>query len=150
MRRAVLQAFDLHALTYAASDRVLQRNRQKTDFRRLITRLHWHCDQCEQEMMMTKRNQTLKRGGPFAAGVLIGLSVVTPVFAATLDVETLQPLVLLASLIVLLIGLILKAMTERPSNRANARELHTPNPNDLRWRQTDPGADIAMPTHAMH
>ena len=55
---------------------------------------------------MTKRNQTLKRGGPFAAGVLIGLSVVTPVFAASLDVETLQPILLLGPLIVLLIGLI--------------------------------------------
>jgi hypothetical protein len=105
---------------------------------------------CEQEMTMTKRNQTLKRGGPFAAGVLIGLSVVTPVFAASLDVETLQPILLLGSLIVLLIGLILKAMSERPSKRANAQGSHAFNPNDLRWRQTDPAADIAMPTHAMH
>ena len=98
---------------------------------------------------MTKRNQTLKRGGPFAAGVLIGLSVVTPVFAASLDVETLQPILLLGSLIVLLIGLILKAMSERPSKRANARDSRASNPNDLRWRETDPAADIAMPTHAM-
>jgi hypothetical protein len=150
MRRAALQAFDLHALTYEVSEHVLHPNRQKTDFRQLITRLHWHRDQREQEMTMTKRNQTLKRGGPLAAGVLIGLSVVTPVFAATLDVEALQPLVLLGSLVVLLIGLILKAMTERPSKRANAQDSHTPNPNDLRWRQTDPTADIAMPTHAMH
>jgi hypothetical protein len=149
MRCAALQASDLHALTYAASDRVLHRNRQKTDFRQLTTRLHWHRDQCEREMMMTKRNQTLKRGGPFAAGVLIGLSVVTPVFAATLDVETLQPLVLPGSLIVLLIGLILKAMSERPSKRANAQDSGASNPNDLRWRETDPAADIAMPTHAM-
>ena len=99
---------------------------------------------------MTKRNQTLKRGGPFAAGVLIGLSVVTPVFAASLDVETLQPILLLGSLIVLLIGLILKAMSGRPSKRANAQDSQAFNPNDLRWRQTDPTADIAMPTHAMH
>ncbi len=99
---------------------------------------------------MTKRNQTLKRGGPFAAGVLIGLSVVTPVFAAALEIETWQPLVLLGSLIVLLIGLILKAMSERPSKRANAQDSHIPNPNDLRWRESDPAADIAMPTHAMH
>ena len=98
---------------------------------------------------MTKRNQTLKRGGPLAAGVLIGLSVVTPVFAATLDVEALQPLVLLWSLVVLLIGLILKALSERPSKRANAQDSGASNPNDLRWRETDPAADIAMPTHAM-
>ena len=55
--------------------------------------------------MMNKRNRSLRRAAPFAAGVLIGLSVVTPVFAATLDVERLQPLVLLGSLIILLIGL---------------------------------------------
>ena len=99
---------------------------------------------------MTKRNETLKRGGPFAAGVLIGLSVVTPVFAASLDVETLQPWVLLGSLIILLIGLILKAMSERPSTRTNAQDSHASNPNDLRWRQTNPEIDVAMPTHAMH
>ena len=99
---------------------------------------------------MTKRNETLKRGGPFAAGVLIGLSVVTPVFAASLDVETLQPWVLLGSLIVLLIGLILKAMSERPSKRTNTHESPASEPNDLRWRQTNPEIDVAMPTHAMH
>jgi hypothetical protein len=139
-----------YILTYAASDHVLHQNRQKADFRRLMTRLHSHCDQCEQEMTMTKRNETLKRGGPFAAGVLIGLSVVTPVFAATLDMEARQPLLLLGSLIVLLIGLILKAVTERPSQRASAPEPEILNPTDLRWRQTDPAADIALPTHAMH
>jgi hypothetical protein len=100
-------------------------------------------------MTMTKRNETLKRGGPFAAGMLIGLSVVTPVFAASLDVETLQPLVLLGSLIVLLIGLILKAMSERPAKRTDAQDSHASDPHDLRWRQTNPEADVAMPTHAM-
>ena len=101
---------------------------------------------------MTKRNETetLKRAGPFAAGVLIGLSVVTPVFAATLDTAALQPLLLLGSLIVLLIGLILKAVTERPSKPASAPDSEILNPDDLRWRQTDPAADIALPTHAMH
>src|ERR1700694_1242202 len=101
-------------------------------------------------MTMTKRNETLKRGGPFAAGLLIGVSVVTPVFAASLDVETLQPLVLLGSLIVLLIGLILKAMSGGPSKRTNAEDSHACDPNDLRGRQTDRAADVAMPTHAMH
>ena len=99
---------------------------------------------------MTKRNETLRRAGPFAAGVLIGLSVVTPVFAATLNFEALQPLVLLGSLIVLLIGLILKAVTGRPSKHANAQDLQTPNSNDLRWRPTDPAADIALPAYSMH
>jgi predicted lipid-binding transport protein (Tim44 family) len=101
-------------------------------------------------MTMTKHNKTSRRVGSFAAGVLIGLSVVTPVFAASLGVEALQPLLLLGSLIVLLIGLILKAMTERPSARADAQDSHAPNPGDLRWRQTDPAADIALPAHAMH
>jgi len=110
----------------------------------------WRRDQREQETTMSKRNEIFKRGGPFAAGVLIGISVVTPAFAATLEVETLQPLVLLGSLIVLLVGLILKAVTERPSPRARARDLEALNPNDLRWRQTDSAADIALPTHAAH
>ena len=99
---------------------------------------------------MIKRNQTLKRAGPFAAGVLIGLSVVTPVFAATLDVEAVQPFLLLGSLIVLLVGLILKVMSERPSTPANAQDSsHALHPGDLRWRQTDLATDIAMPTHSM-
>ncbi len=103
---------------------------------------------------MSKRNQTLKRetlkrAGPFAAGVLIGLSAVTPVFAATLDVEAVQPFLLLGSLIVLLVGLILKAMSERPSTPANAQDSHTLDPGDLRWRQNDLATDIAMPSHSM-
>lgn len=97
---------------------------------------------------MSKRNQTLKRAGPFAAGVLIGLSAVTPVFAATLDVEAVQPFLLLGSLIVLLVGLILKAMSERPSTPANAQD-HPLDPGDLRWHQTDLATDIAMPSHSM-
>jgi hypothetical protein len=100
-------------------------------------------------MTMSKRNQTLKRVGPFAAGVLIGLSVVTPVFAATLDVEAVQPFLLLGSLVVLLVGLILKALSERPSTPANAQDSHTLAPGDLRWHQTDLATDIAMPHHSM-
>ena len=98
---------------------------------------------------MSKRNQTLKQAGPFAAGVLIGLSAVTPVFAATLDVEAMQPFLLLGSLIVLLVGLILKAMSERPSTPVNAQDSHTLDPGDLRWRQSDLATDIAMPSHSM-
>ncbi len=100
---------------------------------------------------MTKRNRSLKRAAPFAAGVLIGLSVVTPVLAATFDVEKLQPLVLLGSLLILLVGLILKAtVTGNSSAQAETRETHTINPSDLRWRQTDTAADIALPAHALH
>ena len=100
---------------------------------------------------MTQRNRTLKRAASFAAGVLIGLSVVTPVFAATLDVEKLQSLVLLGSLLILLVGLILKAtVTGKSSARAERRETHTIHPRDLRWRETDTAADIALPAPALH
>ena len=95
---------------------------------------------------MIKRNETWKRAGPFAAGVLIGLSVVTPVFGATLDGEGLQPLFLLGSLIVLLVGLILKAAaTPQGSPPVEARGSQAFNPGDLRWRQSDPAADVALP-----
>jgi hypothetical protein len=94
-------------------------------------------------MTMIKRNKTWKDAGPFAAGVLIGMSVVTPVFAATLDVESLQPWLLLGSLVLLLIALIMKAMaTPRPAADA---EPATVNAGDLRWRETDPAADVALP-----
>ena len=101
--------------------------------------------------MMTKRNRSLRRAAPFAAGVLIGLSVVTPVFAATLDVERLQPLVLLGSLIILLIGLALKAMaTRRPSKRSEERRPQSIAANDLRWNNTGAGIDVALPGNALH
>jgi hypothetical protein len=100
---------------------------------------------------MNKRNETLKRAGRSAAGVLTGLTVVTPVFAATLDVDTVQPLILLGSLIVLLIGYVLKTVvTSRPSMRANPPTSPTTNSYDLRRRGTNPVADIAMPAFAIH
>ncbi len=102
-----------------------------------------------QTLKRARRNQTLKRARPFAAGVLIGLSAVTPVFAATLDVEAVQPFLLLGSLIVLLVGLISKVMGERPSTPANAEDSHTVHAGDLRWRQNDVATDIAMPSHSM-
>src|ERR1700693_4140986 len=100
-------------------------------------------------MTMSKRNQTLKRVGPFAAGVLIGLSVVTPVFAATLDVEAVQPFLLLGLLIVLLVGLSLNFFGEGPSTPANAHGSHTLDPGERRWHQTDLATDSAMPHHSM-
>jgi len=96
---------------------------------------------------MTKRNQRLERTGPFAAGVLIGLSIVTPAFAATLDLEALQPYLLLGSLIVLLFGLILKATATR---RAPRRSDAAPVRYDLRTSKTAPTLDIAMPAQAAH
>jgi len=100
---------------------------------------------------MTQRNHSLKRViprvAPFAAGVLIGLSMVTPVFAATLDAEEVQPYLLLGSLIVLLIGLIMKATATRSSARVSAQGEHRP---DLRRQETYRTIDIAMPAHAIH
>lgn len=99
---------------------------------------------------MTKRNQSLRRAAPFAAGLLIGFSVVTPVFAATLDVESLQPLVLLGSLVVLLIGLTLKAIAmSRPSAHTEERRSQALETGDLRWQGTGSAVDIAMPSNAL-
>ena len=98
---------------------------------------------------MTKRHgmsKTFKRAAPFAAGVLIGLSVVTPVFGATLDTEALQPLILLGSLVVLLVGLILKATASSRSTRgAEATESSALNLRDLRWSPSAPAIDFALP-----
>jgi hypothetical protein len=101
-------------------------------------------------MTMTKRIQTLRRAGPFVAGVLIGSSAVTPVFAATMDVEALQPMVLLGSLIVLVIGLVLKAMAmSRESKPANARQLEEQNRRDLRWQELNASIDIPLPANGL-
>jgi len=100
---------------------------------------------------MTKRNETLKRAGPFAAGVLIGLSVVTPAFAATLDADAVQPLILLGSLIVLLVGYVLKVVvTPRPSVRSSSKApaSQASNASDLRFRGNRPAMDVVMPAHA--
>jgi hypothetical protein len=115
-----------------------------TDFRRDGFGLHWDRDFVKQEMTMIKRNRRLNGAAPFTAGVLIGLSIVTPVFGATLDMETWQPLVLLGSLVVLLIGLIMKATsTVRPSRGAMERESRAS--TDLRWQDTGPQTDVALP-----
>ncbi len=103
---------------------------------------------------MSKRNQVrsqaFRRAAPFAAGVLIGTSVVTPVFAATLDVDKLQPLVLLVSLIVLLIGLTLKAVaTPRSSQKGSDAEAEGLASSDMRWQPTGSAIDIAMPRNTL-
>jgi hypothetical protein len=93
---------------------------------------------------MTKRIQSLRHVAPFTAGILIGLSVVTPVFAATLDTDRMQPLVLLGSVIFLVIGLALRARANRSSTRPQER-TSVPDAPDLRWRDVGSTIDIALP-----
>lgn len=77
---------------------------------------------------MSHVHTILRRWGAFFAGILIGLSAVTPVFAATLDGQlTPRNLVLLASLILLGAGIALKVMERRRSTGADSDEA------DLRW-----------------
>jgi hypothetical protein len=99
---------------------------------------------------MTKRNHWFKRTAPFAAGVLIGLSVISPVFAATLDGDRVQPWVLVGSLIVLVVGLTLKAMaTKKSPTRASDRDTSLAAANDLRWTPSGSAVDVALPNVGM-
>jgi hypothetical protein len=78
----------------------------------------------------------------FAAGVLIGLSVVTPVFAATADgFEDWHTLLLIGSIVLLAAGLILKAIATRA---ARSRGFREPLPDMRRDRSVDPGVDHPM------
>lgn len=95
---------------------------------------------------MIKRNKTSNEVVSFAAGVLIGLSIVTPVFGATVDMETWQPLLLLGSLVLLLIGLIMKATsTARSSRTALEHDSQVVARDDLRWSDTGPETDVELP-----
>lgn len=70
----------------------------------------------------------IERFAPFLAGVLLGISMVTPAFAATLDVP-LPPRdwLLVGSLVLLAVALALRLMR----SRATADEA--PDAPDLRW-----------------
>lgn len=85
---------------------------------------------------MSRVHNFLRRSGPFFAGIMIGLSGVTPVFAATLD-EQLTPrnLILFGSLVLLCIGIVLKLMERRRTSTGA-----TPEGPDLRW-WTNPGTE---------
>ena len=77
---------------------------------------------------MSYAQNILRRGGPFFAGVLIGLAGITPVFAATLDGQlTPTNLILLVSLLLLGVGIALKVMQRR---RGMDGESADP---DMRW-----------------
>jgi hypothetical protein len=67
---------------------------------------------------MNHRATRLQELAPFTAGVLIGTSIVTPVFAATSDIPAQwQPMLLIGSVILLAIALALKALGGRPTRR---------------------------------
>lgn len=67
---------------------------------------------------MNHQATRLQQAAPFAAGVLIGASIVTPVFAATSDIPAeWQPFLLIGSVILLAIALMLKALGTRPPQR---------------------------------
>jgi preprotein translocase subunit SecY len=77
---------------------------------------------------MTHMPNIVRRSGAFFAGILLGLAVVTPVFAATLDGQlTPGNLMLVGSLVLLAIGIALKVMQRR-----RGTDVPREDP-DLRW-----------------
>ena len=61
-----------------------------------------------------KVKESLRRTREFAAGVLIGSAAVTPVFAATdITIDDMRMPILIGSLVLLLAGLVLKAMRRK-------------------------------------
>lgn len=76
---------------------------------------------------MNRRATRWQQAAPFAAGVLIGASIVTPVFAATSDIPAVwQPFLLIGSVILLAVALMLKALGTRTDRRSVDR------PSDMR------------------
>lgn len=70
---------------------------------------------------MNHRATRVQDVASFAAGVLIGASIVTPVFAATSDLPAeWQPFLLIGSVVLLAIALMLKALGTRPARRVDA------------------------------
>jgi|GEM_PF-3120084 hypothetical protein len=72
---------------------------------------------------MNHRATRLQEAASFAAGALIGTSIVTPVFAATSDLPAeWQPFLLIGSVVLLAMALMLKALGTRPSRRGDTEE----------------------------
>ena len=69
---------------------------------------------------MNHRATRLQEAASFAAGVLIGTSIVTPVFAATSDIPAeWQPYLLIGSVVLLAIALMLRALGTRPARHSD-------------------------------
>jgi hypothetical protein len=82
---------------------------------------------------MTSRRHSLFRPGSFVAGSLLGLSAITPVFAATFD-SPLPPrdMLLYGSLVLLAVGLAARLMRSRKQGEPGA----TRDGPDMRWWQS--------------
>ncbi|MEO8508586.1 MAG: hypothetical protein ABI593_13245 [Betaproteobacteria bacterium] len=85
---------------------------------------------------MTSQRPSLSRPGSFVAGSLLGLSAVTPVFAATLDGPLPpQDLLLYGSLVLLTVGLAARLMRgHTPANAGVAEDV----PDMRWWRDAEP------------
>jgi hypothetical protein len=71
---------------------------------------------------LRKARESLREARNFAMGILIGSAMVTPVFAATdIAIDDLTTPVLVGSLVLLVIGLVLKAKRDRPADKTAAR-----------------------------
>src|SRR5689334_21012865 len=71
---------------------------------------------------MNRRASRWQEAASFAAGVLIGASIVTPVFAATSDIPAeWQPFILIGSIVLLVVALTLRALGTRPARHAPLR-----------------------------
>jgi hypothetical protein len=91
---------------------------------------------------MHRRIDALQRAAPFASGVLIGTAIVTPVFAATVTPESIQPWLLLGAVVLLVIALALQAAATRKS-RQETREAIARQSNDEEYGAVGDGVYIA-------
>ena len=72
---------------------------------------------------MNHRATRLQETASFVAGVLIGTSIVTPVFAATSDIPAeWQPYLLIGSVVLLAIALMLRALGTRPTRHSDMEQ----------------------------
>lgn len=89
---------------------------------------------------MNRRATRLQEAASSAAGVLIGASIVTPVFAATSDIPAQwQPVVLIGSVILLAVALMLKVLRTKP-----ARHYGSDQGQDMRQANRVEAIDVPL------
>jgi hypothetical protein len=90
---------------------------------------------------MNRRASRWQETASFAAGVLIGASIVTPVFAATSDIPAeWQPFILIGSIVLLVVALTLRALGTRPAR-------HRPLDEDSDMRNANRVEMVDVPFH---